>query len=98
LLQLLTHRIRSLFLFTTALSSALGEILTPAIKDPNLVWIWAGPAIALAAQTVVFWLKYRRYDGDEFMTAETSEYANDTPDVSSVSSAKTAREGEDEKL
>jgi hypothetical protein len=52
----------------------------------------------LAVQTVVFWLKYRKYDEDEFMTAETSEYAVDTPDASSVNSAKTTRNKEDEKL
>ncbi|KAK5625830.1 hypothetical protein RRF57_001546 [Xylaria bambusicola] len=37
----------ALFLFMTALSSALGEILIPAITDPTLVWAWAAPAIAL---------------------------------------------------
>lgn len=84
-----------MFLFTTALSSALGEILTPAIKDPNLVWIWAAPAIVLAAQTVVFWLKYRKYDDDEFMTEETAEYDIETPETSSVKMDKT---GEGEKL
>lgn len=89
-----THT-RSLFLFTTALSSALGEILTPAIKDPNLVWIWAAPAIVLAVQTVVFWIKYRKYDDDEFMTEETAEH---TPDASSVDSAQTTRGKDDEKL
>lgn len=86
---------RSLFLFTTALSSALGEILTPAIKDPNLIWIWAAPAIVLAVQTVVFWMKYRKYDDDEFMTEETAEH---TPDVSSVNSLQTTRGKDDEKL
>ena len=86
---------RSLFLFTTALSSALGEILTPAIKDPNLVWIWAAPAIVLAVQTVVFWIKYRKYDDDEFMTEETVEH---TPDTSSVDSVQTTRGKDDEKL
>jgi hypothetical protein len=64
----------------------LGEILTPAIKDPNLVWIWAAPAIVLAAQTVVFWIKYRKYDDDEFMTEEIADYA---PDVSSKESVNT---------
>jgi cytochrome c-type biogenesis protein CcmH/NrfF len=85
---------RSLFLFTTALSSALGEILTPAIKDPNLVWIWAAPAIVLAVQTVVFWIKYRKYDDDEFMTEETTEH---TPVVSSADSVETTRGKDDEK-
>lgn len=62
----------SLFLATSALSNALAEILSPAIKDPHLVWIWAGPAIALAVQTVVFWYKYKQFDNDEFMTYEES--------------------------
>ncbi|KAF2142831.1 uncharacterized protein K452DRAFT_317739 [Aplosporella prunicola CBS 121167] len=58
----------ALFLATHALSSAAGEVLSPVIKDPYLIWIWAGPSIALALQTVVFWFKYRRMDNDEFMT------------------------------
>jgi len=73
----------------------LGEILTPAIKDPNLVWIWAAPAIVLAVQTVVFWIKYRKYDDDEFMTEETAEH---TPDVSPPDSVKTAHGKDSEKF
>ncbi|KXS93333.1 hypothetical protein AC579_5201 [Pseudocercospora musae] len=60
----------ALFLATTALSNALGEIVSPAIKDPYLIWIWAGPAIALALQTVIFWFRYRKFNNDEFMTYE----------------------------
>jgi len=80
----------------TALSSALGEILTPAIADPNLVWVWAGPAIALAVQTVIFWFKYRQYDDDEFMTEEAGEYVDEGSDASSakgVDHGKTAKHG-----
>ena len=65
--------VMSLFLFTNALSSALGEILTPAIVDPHLIWVWAGPGLALAAQTIVFWFRYRHLDDDEFMTYEQEE-------------------------
>ena len=72
----------------------MGEILTPAIKDPNLVWIWAGPAIVLAAQTVVFWIKYRKYDDDEFMTEEATEH---TLDASSTDSVTTTRGKDGEK-
>ncbi|KAI1457882.1 PTR2-domain-containing protein [Annulohypoxylon moriforme] len=60
----------SLFLFMTALSSALGEILIPAIADPTLVWAWAAPAIALFVQTVIFHWKYRNLNDDAFMTHE----------------------------
>ncbi|KAL1647372.1 peptide transporter ptr2 [Diplodia intermedia] len=62
--------VMAIFLFMTALSSALGEILTPAITDPHLIWVWAGPAIALFVQTVIFWFRYRHMDDDEFMTYE----------------------------
>ncbi|KAI0390898.1 POT family protein [Xylariaceae sp. FL0594] len=58
----------ALFLFMTALSSALGEILVPAITDPTLIWAWAAPGIALAAQTVVFWFRHRHVNDDVFMT------------------------------
>ncbi|KAK6434788.1 peptide transporter ptr2 [Oleoguttula sp. CCFEE 5521] len=59
------------FLFTTALSYALGEVITPAITDPHLIWIWAGPTIALAVQTVIFWFRYKKYDDDAFMIDDT---------------------------
>lgn len=65
--------VMALFLFTTALSSALGEIISPAIKDPHLVWVWAGPAIALFVQTIIFHWKYKHVDNDEFMTYEEEE-------------------------
>lgn len=59
--------VMALFLFTTALSYALGEVLTPAITDPHLTWVWAGPAIAPAVQTVIFWCRYKHMNDDEFM-------------------------------
>ncbi|KAH8659925.1 POT family protein [Xylariales sp. PMI_506] len=58
----------ALFLFMTALSSALGEILIPAIADPTLVWAWAAPAIALFVQTIIFWWRHRGINDDVFMT------------------------------
>lgn len=57
----------ALFLFMTALSSALGEILIPAIADPTLVWAWAAPGIALFAQTIIFWWRHRHVNDDVFM-------------------------------
>lgn len=60
----------SLFLFTTALSSALSQALVPVMIDPYLTWVWAGPAIALAVLTVHFYFTYRHMDNDEFITDE----------------------------
>ncbi|KAI2602034.1 PTR2-domain-containing protein [Hypoxylon sp. NC1633] len=60
----------ALFLFMTALSSALGEIVIPAIIDPTLIWAWAAPAIALFVQTIIFWWRHRHINDDAFMTHE----------------------------
>ncbi|KAK1500960.1 POT family protein [Colletotrichum abscissum] len=58
----------ALFLFMTALSSALGQILLPSIADPTLIWAWAAPGIALFVQTIVFWFRHRHLNDDVFMT------------------------------
>jgi dipeptide/tripeptide permease len=60
--------VTALFLFSNAVSSALGLAITPAIADPYLIWIWAGPAIALFIQTCLFYWKYRHMDDDDFMS------------------------------
>lgn len=60
----------ALFLFMTALSSALGEILIPAIADPTLIWAWAAPGIALFVQTIIFYWRHRSMNEDVFMTQE----------------------------
>ncbi|KAI9665076.1 MAG: hypothetical protein M1821_006524 [Bathelium mastoideum] len=65
--------VMALFLLMNAFSAALGEILTPAITDPYLIWVWAGPTIALAVQTVIFWFRYKELDSDEFMLYEEEE-------------------------
>ncbi|CAN8099870.1 unnamed protein product [Discula destructiva] len=62
--------VMAMFLFMTALSSALAEILIPAIADPTLVWAWAAPAIALFVQTAIFWWRHRGVNDDVFMTKE----------------------------
>ncbi|KAI1361876.1 POT family protein [Xylaria arbuscula] len=92
----------ALFLFMTALASALGEILIPAINDPTLVWAWAAPAIALFVQTVIFWWRHRHINEDVFMTREedfepvtVKEEKSDQPDQPEVSEEK-AR-GQEEK-
>ncbi|KAL7818536.1 POT family domain-containing protein [Trichoderma gracile] len=76
--------VMSLFLFTTALSSALGEILIPAIVDPHLIWVWAGPAIALFAQTIVFWIRHHKLDDDVYMLEQ------ETPSQSQAQLTQTA--------
>ncbi|KAE8146593.1 MFS peptide transporter [Aspergillus avenaceus] len=62
--------VMAIFLLTTALSSALGEVLIPVTQDPYLIWIWGSAAVALAVQTVLFWYRFRSLNDDEFMIDE----------------------------
>ncbi|KOS20846.1 Peptide transporter PTR2 [Escovopsis weberi] len=59
--------VMSFCLFVTALSSALGEILIPAIIDPHLIWVWVGPAVALFVQTIIFWVRHHKLDDEIYM-------------------------------
>ncbi|KAF2404766.1 putative MFS peptide transporter [Trichodelitschia bisporula] len=65
--------VMSIFLFMNALSSALAQVLTPAIEDPWLEWVWAAPAMALFVVTIVFHWRYRWMNDDTFMTYEEEE-------------------------
>ncbi len=62
--------VMSIFLFMNALSSALAQALAPAIKDPYLTWVWAGPAIAMFVISVIFLWRYSWANSDASMTAE----------------------------
>ncbi|KAF7557057.1 hypothetical protein G7046_g6119 [Stylonectria norvegica] len=51
-----------------ALAAALGQILIPSVIDPHLVWAWGAPTIALFVQTIVFWIRHKHMNDEEFMT------------------------------
>jgi dipeptide/tripeptide permease len=59
--------VASLNLFMTAISAAIGLATSAAIQDPYLVWAFAGPTIAGAVMTVLFWWTFRHLDGEEFV-------------------------------
>ena len=57
----------ALFLFTTAISSAIAEACTPALADPHLIWPFVGTAVAGFVLAAFFWLMYRDLDHDPFL-------------------------------
>lgn len=59
--------VASINLFMSAISSAIGLAAADAIQDPHLVWAFAGPTIAGAVSTVVFWFLFRHLDKEEFV-------------------------------
>ncbi|KAF2477721.1 peptide transporter-like protein PTR2 [Lindgomyces ingoldianus] len=67
--------IMSLFLLTSALGSALGILIAPSAKDPNLVWLYAGLAATSLLAGGVFHIMFRRLDQRE--TARPVESAEE---------------------
>lgn len=65
--------VMALFLFTTAISSAVAETCTAALVDPHLIWPFVGTAIAGVVSAVIFWFMYRDMDRDEFMSKTNQE-------------------------
>jgi dipeptide/tripeptide permease len=76
--------VMSIFLFMNALSSALAQIMAPAVMDPHLIWVWASPAIALFVVSVVFYWRYRYMNSDEFMTEEAINSDSESSEPASV--------------
>lgn len=59
--------VASINLFMMAISAAIGLATAPAIRDPFLIWAFAGPTIAGAVLTVVFYFTFRHIDEEEFI-------------------------------
>lgn len=59
--------VASINLFMTAISAAIGLATAPAIRDPFLVWAFAGPTICGGVVTVVFWFTFKHIDKEEFV-------------------------------
>lgn len=59
--------VASINLFMTAISAAIGLATAPAIKDPYLIWAFAGPSIVGGVLTVIFFFTFRHMDKEEFV-------------------------------
>jgi dipeptide/tripeptide permease len=71
--------VASINLFMTAISAAIGLASAPAIQDPYLIWAFAGPSIAGAVLTVIFWFTFRHLDKEDFViNTDFSDMKRDT--------------------
>ncbi|EIN03463.1 peptide transporter PTR2A [Punctularia strigosozonata HHB-11173 SS5] len=57
--------VMSVFLFTSALSSALGEAFVSLSQDPLLVWNYGVVAVIAGVTGTLFWLAHRKLDAQE---------------------------------
>lgn len=63
------HNMRSLvmglFLFSSAISSALAQALVSLSDDPLLIWNYASVAIIATVFGIAFWINHRKLDAEE---------------------------------
>lgn len=57
--------VMALFLFMSALSSAIGEAFVSLSADPLLVWNYGVMAVLAGVSGVIFWFQYRHLDIQE---------------------------------
>lgn len=51
--------VQALFLFATAIAAAIGDAISPALKDPHLVWYFGALAIVGGVFTILFYIHFR---------------------------------------
>jgi POT family proton-dependent oligopeptide transporter len=68
--------VQSLYLFTSAIGSAISEALVPATGDPAIMWMYTGVSITAALTGVIFWFIFRHYDDEEAEMNELDAYAD----------------------
>lgn len=55
-----------MFLLTTAFGAALGALISPFAKDPDLFWLYTGLATVCFCSGWVFWFCFRgMYDTED---------------------------------
>ncbi|KAI0084620.1 PTR2-domain-containing protein [Irpex rosettiformis] len=57
--------VMSVFLFMSAISSAIGEAFVPLSTDPLLVWNYGVVGVMSAVSGVIFWFQFRHLDAQD---------------------------------
>ena len=57
--------VMSVYLFTSAISSAIGEAFVALSEDPLLVWNYGTMAVLASVAGTIFWLQFRHLDAQE---------------------------------
>lgn len=73
--------------FSIAVGQMVSLASAGAVRDPNLVWVFAVPSILGVAAAIVFWILFRHLDQQEFFLGErtiSSEQRSASPKESSA--------------
>lgn len=53
--------------FMSAIQYAINLATTPAIRDPYIVWAFAGPSIVGFVMAIIFWFMFKHLDNEEYV-------------------------------
>ncbi|EEP75988.1 peptide transporter PTR2-A [Uncinocarpus reesii 1704] len=88
--------VMALFLLTNAFGAALGMALSPTAKNPKLIWMYTGLAVASTIAGSIFWLLYSRYNAtEEQMNALEMPQTEDEKPVAATQISMTRRKAND---
>lgn len=53
----------------SAIQYAVNLATTPAIKDPHIIWAFAGPSIVGFVSAIAFWFVFKDLNSEEYIVA-----------------------------
>ncbi|KAH8684418.1 putative peptide transporter PTR2 [Tricladium varicosporioides] len=60
--------------FMSAIQYAINLATAPAIRDPYIVWAFAGPSIVGFASAIAFWFIFKDLDKEEYIISDNDDY------------------------
>ncbi|KAF2083776.1 peptide transporter PTR2-A [Saccharata proteae CBS 121410] len=82
--------IMAVYLMTTAVGAAFGAAISPFARDPLLVWLYSGLAVACLVAGAVFWTLFNKYNDEEDSMNDLDGAAKHMPLTSMVHEEESA--------
>lgn len=83
--------------FMSAIQYAVNLATTPAIRDPYIVWAFAGPSIVGFVMAIGFWFMYKDLDREEYIISDNDDYHLQATSLSDEETTSAQAVIEDEK-
>ncbi|KAF4633451.1 hypothetical protein G7Y89_g4669 [Cudoniella acicularis] len=60
--------------FMAAIQYAINLATAPAIRDPFIIWAFAGPSIVGFVSAIAFWFIFKDLDKEEYVISDNQDY------------------------
>lgn len=82
--------------FMSAIQYAVNLATAPAIRDPFIVWAFAGPSIVGFVSAIIFWFTFRHLNNEEYVLSDDDDHQLRGADSSRASDIEGASQDVDE--